>query len=111
VIYNRFDVILLRFPFTEKRGQKQRPGIVLTDRDFNEAHQHAITAMVTTGSNTKWLSDVPIVDFIHAGLRVPSLLRMKIFTVAGDLFLGRVGTLSLRDQRTVTEAIRQAMLL
>ena len=107
--YNRFDVILVHFPFSEKRGQKQRPGIVLTNSDFNRIHKHALTAMVTTASNTKWPTDVPLAEFVEAGLRNPSVARMKLFTVAEHLVLGRVGTLSLGDQRSVAAGVRSLL--
>lgn len=103
--YSRFDVVLVRFPFTEKQGHKQRPSVILTNSAFNSNHRHAVTAMVTTASNTTWPSDLPITDFVDAGLRLSSVLRMKLFTVAEDLIIGRVGTLSSTDQRRVTHAM------
>jgi mRNA interferase MazF len=106
VTYNRCDVILVNFPFTEKRGQKRRPAIVLSNNSFNSAHGHAITAMVTTASNTKWSSDLPIADFVDAGLQTPCVMRMKLFTVADDLILGRIGTLSTSDQSRLVLAVR-----
>lgn len=103
--YDRFDVILVNFPFTEKRGQKQRPAIILSNGSFNRAHGHSLTTMVTTASNTKWPSDLPIIDFADAGLRTQCVARMKLFTVADDLIIGRLGTLSGGDQDRLTEAI------
>lgn len=104
--YSRFDVILVDFPFTEKRGQKRRPAIVLSNNSFNSAHNHAIAAMVTTASNTRWPSDLAIADFVDAGLRTPCVTRMKLFTVADDLIIGRIGTLSTSDQSRLALAIR-----
>ena len=104
--YNRYDVVLVQFPFTERRGQKQRPAIVLTDRDFNDAHAHAVTAMVTTASNTRWASDLHIVAFAEAGLHTPCVARMKMFTVAEDLIIGRIGTLAVQDQTNIKTAMR-----
>lgn len=104
--YGRFDVILVSFPFTDKRGQKQRPAVVLTSRTFLESHHHAVAAMVTTASNTVWPSDMQIAAFVEAGLHGPSVIRMKLFTVADALIIGRVGTLAQPDQLAVTKAVQ-----
>ncbi len=101
--FDRFDLVLLLFPFTEKKGQKQRPAIVLSDRAFGDRHEHSIVAMVTTASLTKWPSDLPIEDFSAAGLNSPSVARVKFFTIANDLVLGRLGSLAANDCRA-TEA-------
>ncbi|HEY5818722.1 MAG TPA: type II toxin-antitoxin system PemK/MazF family toxin [Mesorhizobium sp.] len=97
VSYGRFDVVLVLFPFTEKKGQKQRPAIVLSNRSFNDQHRHAIVAMVTTASQTRWPSDLGLSGYVEAGLRSPSVARAKLFTISYDLVPGRVGTLSNAD--------------
>lgn len=110
VTYDRFDVVLVLFPFSEKIGQKQRPAIVLTDKAFNHAHGHAITAMVTTASNTHWPSDIRIIDPQSAGLREPSTVRLKLFTIASSVIIGRVGTLMNADGRSVVEGLLAQLL-
>jgi mRNA interferase MazF len=110
VTYARFDVVLVLFPFTEKLGRKQRPAVVLSGTSFNAVHEHALCAMVTTASNTRWPSDVAIEAFGEAGLRSPSFARLKLFTVAYDAIPGRLGTLDLSDQRSLDAAIRKLML-
>lgn len=95
--YDRFDVILVLVPFTEKNGRKQRPAIVLSERSFNIAHQHSIVAMVTTASVTSWPSDLSLKDCVAAGLLSPCVARAKLFTISDDLVPGRVGSLSATD--------------
>ena len=95
--YSRFDVILVLFPFSERKGTKQRPAIVLSGNGFNAAHRHSIVAMVTTASLSKWPSDIPIRDFGKAGLVSPCVVRAKVFTISDDLVIGRVGTLVPED--------------
>jgi mRNA-degrading endonuclease toxin of MazEF toxin-antitoxin module len=101
VSYGRFDVVLVLFPFTEKKGRKQRPAIVLSNRQFNAAHQHSIVAMVTTASVTKWPSDVPISGYMEAGLLSPCVARAKLFTISDDLVIGRVGILAGKDSTEI----------
>jgi mRNA interferase MazF len=105
VSYDRFDVILVLFPFTEKKGRKQRPAIVLSDSSFNEAHEHSIVAMVTTASVTNWPSDLKINDYNTAGLLTPCVVRAKLFTISHDLVPGRVGGLSGLDAANVQDWI------
>jgi len=97
VSYDRFDVILVLFPFTDKKAHKQRPSIVLSDMSFGRAHGHSIAAMVTTAGTTTWPSDLPIADYTQAGLFSPSVARAKIFTVSHDLVPGKVGSLTGAD--------------
>lgn len=107
--YARFDIILVNFPFTERRGQKQRPAIILSNDAFNSAHGHALTAMVTTASNTRWPSDLSIIDYADAGLRSPCVARMKLFTIASELIIGRIGTLSANDQDRLKNVISNVL--
>lgn len=109
--YDRYDLALTLFPFSEKRGAKVRPVAVLSHASFNGDHGCAICAMVTTASQTRWPSDVDLVDHGEAGLRTPSVVRMKIFTLQTDRLAGRIGVLSRRDQRSLAAAVRDAMLV
>jgi len=97
VSYGRCDVILVLFPFTEKKAHKQRPAIVLSDKAFSEAHGHSIAAMVTTAATTAWPSDLPVNHYADAGLLSPCVARAKFFTVSHHLVPGKVGVLSKDD--------------
>ncbi len=99
--YDRFDVVLVLFPFTEKKGQKQRPAVVISNGKFNAEHQHSIVAMVTTASVTKWPSDLQIGGYTEAGLLTPCVARAKLFTIADTLVVGRVGTLLPEDAERI----------
>ncbi|WP_158629377.1 type II toxin-antitoxin system PemK/MazF family toxin [Roseitalea porphyridii] len=107
--FDRFDVALTRFPFTEKRGQKVRPVAVLSDRTFHEAHNHLIGAMITTAANTRWPSDVAIVSYREAGLRTPCVVRLKLFTLQLDLVHGRLGSLADPDRQPIRRAVERAI--
>ena len=107
---SRFDVALVQFPFIEKVGQKQRPAIVLSHAEFNADHRQFVGLMVTTATNTKWPSDVPITDIAAAGLKRPSVMRMKVVSVVDDLIVGKVGTLSVEDRAALRTAVEHLLL-
>ena len=99
-----FDVVVVPFPFTDRRAAKRRPALVISSTDFNEAHEQSILAMITSAAG-EWPSDVALRDWRRAGLNVPCKVRLKLFTLDGALILRRVGTLSKRDGRAVKDGL------
>ena len=95
-----FDVVVVPFPFTDRRATKRRPALVVSSADFNEAHEQSILAMITSAAS-QWPSDVALRDWRRAGLNVPCKVRLKLFTLDDALILRRVGPLSKRDAEAV----------
>ena len=99
-------MVVVPFPFVERGGAKRRPALVISDGGFAESG-HAVLAMITTGSRRSWPGDVELVDYQEAGLRVPCIVRLKLFTLDGRLILRRLGRLSERDRRGVETSLRR----
>ncbi len=101
MICDRFDVVVVPFPFSEKAGSKRRPAVVLSTREFNNAG-HTILAMITTKGHHPWPGDSEISDLEEAGLPLPCIVRPKVFTLDNRLLLRRLGHLSPRDSKAVS---------
>lgn len=99
MIYNRYDVVKVPFPFTDKQASKTRPALVLSSEKFNNGVGHSVMVMITTAKNSTWLFDTPILDLNEAGLPVSSIVRMKLFTLDNSLIIAKLGRLSEADQR------------
>lgn len=97
--FERFDVVKVPFPFTDKQASKTRPALVISNSEFNHATGKTVFAMITSSTKTTWLHDAKISDLNTAGLRIPCIVRMKLFTIDNNLVLERLGCLSLQDQR------------
>jgi mRNA interferase MazF len=108
VTCERWDVMVVPFPFTEKAGAKKRPALVLSGSSFHHAG-HSILAMITSRGHNPWPGDTAIGDLEAAGLRVPCIVRMKLFTLDNRLLLSRVGTLARPDAASVHDALRSAL--
>ncbi|MCE5317946.1 MAG: type II toxin-antitoxin system PemK/MazF family toxin, partial [Parachlamydia sp.] len=77
--YNKFDIVLVPFPFIDSASSKQRPALILSSSDsFNAMAGASVMAMVTSATHHPWPLDRPIEDLASAGLPVPSLIRMKL---------------------------------
>ncbi|NJL82625.1 MAG: type II toxin-antitoxin system PemK/MazF family toxin [Chloroflexaceae bacterium] len=110
--YEQFELVVVPFPFTDRRATKRRPALILSDRlAFNLPIGHSVMAMITTATHTAWPLDVPIRDLRSAGLQVPSIVRMKLFTLDQALILKRIGKLADQDSAAFQNALRQLFKL
>jgi mRNA interferase MazF len=104
--FERFDIVRVPFPFTDRTAEMNRPALVLSSaRHFNGAAQHSVMAMITSAAHTRWPLDVEIRDLKHAGLPAPSLVRFKLFTLDHRLVRGSLGQLSDEDGQRVRRGL------
>jgi mRNA interferase MazF len=108
VISEAWDVVVVPFPFSERPGTKKRPALVLSRPSFNKAG-HTALAMITTRAHRPWPGDVEIEGLEQAGLPLPCIARLKLFTLDNRL-LTRLGSLSAADRRRVASALRSTIV-
>ncbi len=100
-----YDVVVVPFPFTDRRPSKRRPALAISSETFSADSGHTVLAMITSADNAAWPMDVPI-HAESAGLRAPSKVRMKLFTLDNRLILRKAGSLSETDRRAVATALK-----
>ena len=103
-----WDVVVVPFPFTERPGARRRPAVVLSNREFNR-HGHTILAMITTRGHRPWPGDSETADLEAAGLEVPCIIRLKLFTLDNRLLLRRLGQLSAADRKAAGPEMRRQL--
>jgi mRNA interferase MazF len=104
VISELWDVVVVPFPFTERADTKRRPALALSTTAFNESG-HTVLAMVTSTTHPPWPGDTDIDALEPAGLTIPCMIRLKIFTLDNRLILKKIGCLSPADRSRVAEQI------
>lgn len=104
-IYEPGTVVDVPFPFIEKERSKTRPALVLSAHSFQGACGACVLEMITSAERSAWPNDVVLADWHGAGLRKPSLVRWKVFTLDDALIRGARGALSLGDWSRVRSAI------
>ncbi|MBW2574297.1 MAG: type II toxin-antitoxin system PemK/MazF family toxin [Deltaproteobacteria bacterium] len=100
MICNRFDVVVVPFPFIDRPVAKKRPALVLSNADFNGSN-HSILAMITTKHYPPWPGDSKIQDYETAGLNTLCLVRFKLFTLDNRLILRKIGHLTHNDAKQI----------
>jgi mRNA interferase MazF len=107
MIYNKFDVIKVPFPFTDKEAIKRRPALVISASEYQINYNHCILAMITSAKQTSWQDDIIITNLLVAGLPAPSKIRLKIFSLDCDLIIGKLGYLIDEDKDSVFTKLKK----
>lgn len=100
-IYKQGEVVDVLFPFIDTPKRKLRPAVVLSNAEFQKNSGACILIMVTSAERSRWNTDVPLSDWQKAGLKKPSIIRWKIFTLDEKLIAKSRGVLSDQDASQV----------
>jgi len=96
-------VLLLRFPFSDATGSRQRPALVI----FDAGDEDVLVARITRQERTD-PQDVEIKEWSSAGLLVPSTVRLhKLATVEKSLVSRKLGRLSDTDRKNVRDVLQE----
>jgi mRNA interferase MazF len=104
----RGDIVLGRFPFTDGRGTKLRPVLILAR--VPGPHDDYLVLFISSQPRTAVAGVDMVIDrqhpaFAAAGLKVPSVLRTgKLATISSALMLGPLGKL---DDPLVDDIVRR----
>jgi mRNA interferase MazF len=100
--FERYDIVVVPFPFTDRASTIRRPALVLSDHTpFSAETGQSLLAMITRAARSAWPFDVPITDPVSAGLAHGGVIRMKLFTLDQSLVLRRIGALGEADRAEV----------
>ncbi len=96
-IFEAGDVVDVPFPFIETGTRKLRPALVLTLPDYQKDSGACILAMITSAERSRWENDLVLESWALAGLKKPSVIRWKLFTLDESMIVGRRGHLADPD--------------
>lgn len=107
--FDRFDVCIIDFPFSDRNVTKRRPALVICDRDFIDLTGNILFAMITSAKHSRWPGDCLITVLDKAGLSHPSKVRMRFSTIAAIRVLERKGQLADADRPIVNAALHKTI--
>jgi len=110
-IFERYDVVVVPFPFTDLASEKRRPAVVLSGATaFNSSSAHIVLTMVTSVTDRTWPLNVPLTDLDSAGLNVACAVRFKLFTLDDRLILRKAGSLGAPHRKAINAAVHRLLL-
>ena len=108
--FDRYEVVRVPFPFTDRNASKNRPALVLSDPiAFNAPAGHSVVAMITSQDNAPWPLDCTLTDLAAAGLPAPSKVRFKLFTLDHRLVRDAIGRLAAADAERVDAGLTRLL--
>jgi mRNA interferase MazF len=110
--FQRGDVVLVPFPYTDLSVSKTRPAVIVSSAVYHAARPELLLAYVSSQvSQANPAIDYVLADWAAAGLLKPSFVRPKVAAVEPTLVVYCVGALSARDLLGVDRCLRRAMAL
>lgn len=107
--YNRGDVILVGFIFSDETGERRRPAVVVSSNAYHRSRQEAIIAAITSRTDRILMGDYLIRDWQDAGLLFPSAATGIIRTIKQDMIARKLGTMPGSDMRGIEDKLREAL--
>jgi mRNA interferase MazF len=106
--YNRGDVVLVPFPFSDQTVAKKRPAIIVSSDTYNSISQDVVI-MAITGQIRGHIGvgEFLIEDWQGACLLKPSAVKSAISTIEQRLVLKLLGRLSTRDLSALEKALKE----
>jgi mRNA interferase MazF len=95
--YNKWDLILVPFPFTDLSSTKKRPALVVSPNPYNKQGDVVIAFVTSNLAGPDRFGDYVLGQWQQAGLPLPSKLRMKFATVSAEIVVKKIGSVQLPD--------------
>ena len=110
--FQRGDIVLIPFPYTDLTANKTRPAVIISSAIYHSARSELLLAYISS-QVTKATAPLDYVlnDWRNAGLPKPSFIRPKIAAIEPTLVVHQVGKLSSQDLAEMDRRLRLAMAL
>ncbi|MBK8550453.1 MAG: type II toxin-antitoxin system PemK/MazF family toxin [Ignavibacteria bacterium] len=95
--YNKWDIILVPFPFTDLSAYKRRPSLIISPEEYNQNDDLVIDFITSHITSEKRTGDYNILNWNESGLPKPGIIRMKFSTISKSIEIKKIGVLSEKD--------------
>lgn len=108
-VYNRGDVVLVGFVFSDESGKKLRPAVVISSAAYNRARQEVIVAAITSNVRRRFFGDYLIADWKGAGLLFPSLVTGIFRTIKRTMIDRKLGSMPKADMEAIDREMHRSL--
>jgi mRNA interferase MazF len=96
---NKYDVVVVKFPFASSLKYKARPAVIISKEYYNQNSRGTYLILAISSQVERKLEiEQEIVFWREANLLKPSLFKSSIATVEKDFVIYRLGSLMQNDR-------------
>jgi mRNA interferase MazF len=107
--YDRGDVVLVEFAFSDESATKLRPALVISTALYHRAREEVIVAAITSNTRRRPVGDHIVVEWQQAGLLFPSSVTGIIRTIKRSMIRRRLGSLAATDLEAFERVLRRSL--
>ena len=108
-VYNRGDVVLVGFIFSEESGKKLRPAVVISSPAYHRARQEVVVAAITSNVRRRLFGDHLIANWKGAGLLFPSLVTGIFRTIKRTMIDRKLGSMPNPDMEAIDRELHRSL--
>lgn len=106
--YEKGDVILVPFPFSNQIAVKKQPAVIISSNAYNNISSDVVIMAITSQTGkTIGIGECLITNWQDAGLLKSSAIKTAISTIEKQLVIRKLGTLSHNDLLSMDNALKE----
>jgi mRNA interferase MazF len=106
MICKQWDIVLISFPFTNLRGKKKRPALIISPDLYNEEGMDVIIAFLTSNITPEnQHGDYRLKNWKLAGLPKPTKFKLKMATIIKTKVVKILRQLNSFDQNNIKKIL------
>ena len=101
--YSKYDVILVRYPFSDLSSSKVRPAVIVST---SHPSQDIVITPLTSKTGSLMAGEFVLSEWTAAGLNVATAVKRGVYTVHESLVIKVIGQLSKVDADQLEQSLR-----
>ena len=93
--FEKWDLVLVSYPFTDKDSKKKRPVLIVSPEKYNSGNN--VIVLQVSSKKDQSEEDYQIKNWESANLPLSSYIKMKFATIKKDIIKKKLGRLSEDD--------------
>jgi mRNA interferase MazF len=107
----KWDIVLVLFPFTNLRSIKKRPALIISPNRYNNGPDVVILFVTSNIKSFGRTGDYIIQKWEESGLPKPSMTRMKFATIERFIIIKKLGRITSIDQDAIGNELQTVFSL
>lgn len=109
--FSRGDIVLVKLVFTDEKGTKRPPGLIVSTDRYHEGRREAVLVAITSNVGRLLVGDYKIKAWRESGLLSPSIVTGIVRTIKHDIIGGKMGKLPASELHAVGDTLREILAL